>query len=182
MIESNLFLSNMARRIGSRLAQFSIDNAQSMGRTLSADIGGKVTNLDSQIECNKWSDVCDMNDKRPHLNPQLDISQLLKTPSLSQVSLVWHTQAFPEAQLPKRNLTKHDSRHLGLRDLHLQTRTEFYTMRRKDIQRHFDACYADKIEGVVVILGNRGNICTAYKNKDGYKRISKKTKRLYRAA
>ena len=59
---------------------------------------------------------------------------------------------------------------------------EFYTMRRKDIQRHFDACYADKIEGVVVILENRGNICTAYKNKDGYKRISKKTKRLYRAA
>ena len=59
---------------------------------------------------------------------------------------------------------------------------EFYTMRRKDLKDRFDPSYAEKVEGVVVVLGGDGCIRTAYKNKSGYKRIAKKAKRLYRAA
>lgn len=59
---------------------------------------------------------------------------------------------------------------------------EFFTMRRKDLKDRFDPGYAEKVEGVVVVLGSDGCIRTAYKNKSGYKRIAKKAKRLYRAA
>ena len=61
-------------------------------------------------------------------------------------------------------------------------RLEFYTMLRKDLKDLFDPNYAEKVEGVVVILGGDGCIRTAYKNKAGYKRIAKKSKRLFRAA
>ncbi len=59
---------------------------------------------------------------------------------------------------------------------------EFYTMRRKDLKDRFDPSYAEKVDGVVVVLGGDGCIRTAYKNKASYKRIAKKAKRLYRAA
>lgn len=59
---------------------------------------------------------------------------------------------------------------------------QFYTMLRKDIRDRFDPAYADKLEGVVVVLTADGCIRTAYKNREGYRRIAKKSKRLYRAA
>lgn len=59
---------------------------------------------------------------------------------------------------------------------------QFYTMLRKDIKDRFDPAYTDKLEGVVVVLTADGCIRTAYKNKEGYRRIAKKSKRLYRAA
>ena len=59
---------------------------------------------------------------------------------------------------------------------------EFYTMLRKDLKDRFDPGYAEKVEGVVIVLGGDGCIRTTYKNKAGYKRIAKKSKRLFRAA
>ena len=59
---------------------------------------------------------------------------------------------------------------------------EFYTMLRKDLKDLFDPSYSEKLEGVVVVLGGDGCIRTTYKNKAGYKRIAKKSKRLFRAA
>ena len=59
---------------------------------------------------------------------------------------------------------------------------EFYTMLRKDLKDRFKPGYAEKVEGVVVIMSEDGYILTTYKNRSGHKRISKKAKRLFRAA
>ena len=59
---------------------------------------------------------------------------------------------------------------------------EFYTMLRKDLKDRFEPGYAEKVEGVVVIMSEDGYILTTYKNRSGHKRISKKSKRLFRAA
>ena len=59
---------------------------------------------------------------------------------------------------------------------------EFYTMLRKDLKDRFEPGYAEKVEGVVVIMSEDGYILTTYKNRSGHKRISKKAKRLFRAA
>ena len=59
---------------------------------------------------------------------------------------------------------------------------EFYTMLRKDLKDRFEPGYAEKVEGVVVIMSEDGYILTTYKNRSGHKRISKKAKRLFRTA